>query len=170
MAQQENIIYRAYKKYREITNDNSCQREIRSIAKPSEGDVLEIKRYKCIIEEDWIDEIEKGLVFVEKALAEERQFITAEGNTVPIEKVKKVSRESVVHLAKHSNLITHLPDDESKPVVPDSLYMVEKLSDYTVYENRFLYMLLVQLKEFVSMRHDKISKLRKRYICKFNSL
>lgn len=167
MKSQADYIYRAFKKYREVTKDNICQREIRNISKPSKDDILEIKKYRCFIEEDWISEIEKGLVFVEKALAEERQFITSEGNTIPIEKVKKVSVESVVHLAKHSNLITHLPDDESKPVIPDALYMVEKLSDYAVYENRFLYMLLVQLKEFISMRLDKILKIRKRYICNF---
>ncbi len=167
MKSQADYVYRAYKKYREVTKDNTCQREIRIISKPSDEDILEIKKYKCYIEDDWIIAIEKGLVYVEKALAEERQFITSEGNTIPIEKVKKVSRESVVHLAKHSNLITHVPDDESKPVIPDSLYMVEKLSDYAVYENRFLYMLLIQLKEFISMRLDKIIKIRKRYICNF---
>lgn len=167
MKSQADYIYRAYKKYRDVTKDNICQREIRLISKPSENDVLEVKKYKCYIEDDWISEIEKGLVFVEKALAEERQFITSEGNTIPIEKVKKVSRESVVHLAKHSNLITHVPDDDTKPVIPDSLYMVEKLSDYAVYENRFLYMLLIQLKEFISMRLDKILKIRRKYICNF---
>ena len=55
------------------------------------------------------------------------------------EKVKNVSKDSVAHLARHSNLITRY--EEGEDIIPDRLYTVERLSDYAVYENRFLYML-----------------------------
>src|SRR5690606_27062768 len=58
-------------------------------------------------------------------------------------------------LAKHSELITRKPKDGAN-LIPDKLYIVEKLSDYTVYENRFLYMLLRYLRDFVQMRLDNI--------------
>jgi len=161
-------LYRGFKHYRNQTEDNSCKRERRTIKKTNvEFDKFTVKKYRCTINDDWIIEIEKGLVFIEKAVAEERQFIRTDGETVPIEKAKKASRDSVVHLARHANMITHVPEKEGDPIVPDALYIVEKLADYAVYENRFLYMLLIQLKEFVSMRMAKITKLRMTYICDF---
>ena len=161
-------LYRGFKHYRNQTEDNSCKRERRTIKKTNvEFDKFTVKKYRCTIDDDWIIEIEKGLVFIEKAVAEERQFIRTDGETVPIEKAKKASRDSVVHLARHANMITHVPEKEGDPIVPDALYIVEKLADYAVYENRFLYMLLIQLKEFVSMRMAKITKLRMTYICDF---
>ncbi len=161
-------LYRGFKHYRNQTEDNSCKRERRTLKKTNvEFDKFTVTKYRCTINDDWIIAIEKGLVFIEKAVAEERQFIRTDGETVPIEKAKKASRDSVVHLARHANMITHVPEKEGDPIVPDALYIVEKLADYAVYENRFLYMLLVQLREFVSMRMSKITKLRMTYICDF---
>ena len=165
---QQDYIYRGFKNFRLQTEDNSCKRERRLLRKTNiEIDKLTVKKYMCTIDDDWIIAIEEGLVFVEKAIAEERQFIRTNGETVPIEKAKKVSRDSVEHLARHSNMITHVPEKEGDPIIPDAIYMVEKLSDYAVYENRFLYMLLFQLREFIAMRLDKITKLRRTYICDF---
>ena len=163
------LYYRGFKDYRFQTEDNKvCQRD-RKVLKKSNAklDSLEITKYLCIIEEDWIKAIEEGLEYIEKAVKEERQFIRTEGEVVPIEKVKKVSKYSVEHLAKHSNMITHVPEKEDDPVIPDSIYMVEKLSDYAVYENRFLYLLLCYLRDFIALRIERIEKLRMTYKCKF---
>ena len=53
-------------------------------------------------------------------------------------------------------MITHVPEEEGDNIVPDKLYMVEKLSDYAVYENRFLFMLLSYLRDFIQYRLEKI--------------
>lgn len=158
--------YRAFKKYRkETADDNACERDRRAVAESNvEADRLKSTKYLCKIEEDWIKAIENGLEFVEKAVAEERQFIRTNGEVVPIEKVKKVSKDSVEHLAKHSDLITRVPEEEDGDLVPDKLYMVEKLSDYAVYENRFLYMMLCYLKQFIDYRLEKIEDLRRKYV------
>ena len=130
---QQDYIYRGFKHYRIQTEDNSCKRERRLLRKTNlELDKLTVKKYLCTIDDDWIIAIEDGLVFVEKAIAEERQFIRSDGETVPIEKAKKVSRDSVEHLARHSNMITHVPKNEGDPIIPDAIYIVEKLSDYAV--------------------------------------
>ena len=160
--------YKAFKDYRTETQKNkSCVHDRQAFIKSNESfDKLVVTKYLCKIEEDWISEIEKGLVFVENAVKAERQFIRTNGEVVPIEKVKKVSKDSVSHLAKHSDLITHMPKD-SKDVIPDKLFMTEKLSDYAVYENRFLYKLLCYLRDFISLRYEKIHKLRSTYISDF---
>ncbi len=160
------IYYRAFKGYRKQTADNTgCEKDRRALAESNtDEDRLQATKYLCKIEEDWIQAIEEGLVFVEKAVAEERQFIRTNGEVVPIEKVRKISKDSVEHLAKHSDMITHVPENEGDLLVPDKLYMVEKLSDYAVYENRFLYMMLCYIKAFIEYRLEKIENLRRTYV------
>ncbi len=160
------IYYRGFKDYRSNTlDDKSCQRDRRIYKKSGlEFDKLEITKYLCTIDSDWIEAIEKGLEFVEKAVKEERQFITTNGEIVPIEKAKKVSKDTVAHLARHANMITRVPK-EGDDLIPDKLYMVEKLSDFAVYENRFLYMLLCYLRDFIGLRLERIQKLRMTYTC-----
>ena len=163
--------YRAFKEYRKETQKNkSCSNDRQKFSKTDiEFDKLVVKKYLCKIEEDWISEIEEKLVFVENAVKAERQFIRTNGEVVPIEKIKKVSKESVSHLAKHSDLITHLPEDENDDIIPDKLYMIEKLSDFSVYENKFLYKLLCYLRDFTALRDDKIQKLRTTYVSDFSA-
>ena len=161
--------YRGFKNYRgETLNSKACQKDRRTLRKLGlEFDHFTVKKFLCTINEDWIIEIEKGLEFVTKAVQEERQFIRVNGEVVPIEKAKRVSKYSVEHLAKHSEMITHVPK-EGENLIPDSIYMVEKLSDYAVYENRFLYMLLCYLRDFIALRLERIQKLRLTYICDFS--
>lgn len=158
------VYYRAFKEYRKETADNSaCVKERKQfVAANPDRDRLESTKYLCKINDDWISAIEEGLEFVEKAVAEERQFIRTNGEVVPIEKIKRVSKDSVEHLAKHSEMITHVPE-EGNDIIPDKLYMVEKLSDYAVYENRFLYMMLVYIRDFIEFRLGKIETLRRTY-------
>lgn len=157
------VYYRALSKYRSVTTeDRECTLFRRSVAQADQGnDNIKITRNICTVEEDWIDEIEKGLVFIEKAIKEERQFIYSNGEVLEIEKVKNVSTESVRHLAKHSNLITK--EQEGEDIIPDKLYSVERLNDYAVYENRFLYMLLCYLRDFITIRYNKILDLSNKY-------
>lgn len=151
------IYYRAYMALRKHTLEDSNSQKLRkTIAHAnSQNDILTAIKYECTIEEDWISNIEEGLIYVEKAIREDRQFIRTEGEVVPIEKVKKVSRTSIEHLSKHSDYITREPLDGAD-LIPDKLYIVEKLNDYLVYENRFIYMLLCYLKDFIQIRLDDI--------------
>ena len=157
------VYYRALSAYRSVTTGNrDCTLFRRSVAQTDQGnDNIKITRNVCTVEEDWIDEIEKGLVFIEKAIKEERQFIYSNGEVLEIEKVKNVSTESVRHLAKHSNLITR--EQEGEDIIPDKLFSVERLNDYAVYENRFLYMLLCYLRDFITIRYNKILDLSNKY-------
>ncbi len=152
------LYYRAFNAFRKHTQNNSdSQKERKAITYANmKDDQFTSIKYTCEIDEDWIKNIEEGLIYIEKAIREERQFIRSEGEVVIIEKVKRTSKASVEHLARHSGLITRLPKNEDDPVVPDKLYMVEKLSDFAVYENKFLYMLLEYLKVFINIRIDNI--------------
>lgn len=157
------LIYRAFTDYRKTTADSrDCIVRRNAVVKSDpESDRIEVTLNECFIDEDWVEAIERGLVHIEKALSEERQFIRSNGEVIPIEKVKHVSRDSVEHLAKHSNLLTR--KSEGRDIIPDELYTVERLSDYAVYENRFLYMLLCYLRDFITLRYEKILELTNTY-------
>lgn len=155
---QADIFYRAFINYRKQTADDSKCKKLRSAISTAsaDNDKLEVISSKCIIKEDWVNRIYEGLPFIEKVIREERQFITQQGEVVPIEKAKHISKSSVEHLARHSDMITHEPKDAEADIIPDELYIVEKLSDYAVYENRFIYMLLCYLRDFIDIRYSKI--------------
>jgi len=161
---QLDILYRAFADFRRSTaEDEACKKFRQAVARASaDKDRVESQRSLCTIEEDWVLAIETGLPFVEKAIHEERQFIRQHGEVVPIEKVRRVSKASVSHLARHGNLITRVPE-EGEDLIPDQLYMVENLSNYAVYENRFLYMLLCYLRDFIDLRYNKIVELGNTY-------
>lgn len=162
---QLDLYYRAFLEYRKLTEndrESAKQRNIISHTNPDD-DRLEAIKFFCTINEDWINEIETGLVFVEKAIKEERQFIRNDGEVVPIEKAKHVDKHSVEHLARHSEFISRMPEDGSEEIVPDKLYMLERDSDYAVYENRFLYMLLRYLADFIDIRLSRIIELGNTY-------
>jgi hypothetical protein len=160
---QIDVYYRALLNYRAQTAENrECDLLNKAIAgAEASAERVTVKRMICTVEEDWIEAIEQGLVHIENAIKEERQFIYSNGEVVPIEKVKHVSKETVQHLAKHSEMITK--EYEGEDLIPDKLYSVERLNDYTVYENRFLYMLLCYLRDFVTIRYNKILDLSNRY-------
>ena len=153
---QLDVYYRALIDYRAQTlTRRECITQRNAVIKAdTANDKITLKRTICTVDTDWVDAIEAGLVHIEKAIKEDRQFIRSNGEVVPIEKVKHVSKDSVEHLAKHSNLITRVVEGED--IIPDQLYTVERLSDFAVYENRFLYMLLCYLRDFITLRYNKI--------------
>lgn len=161
---QLNKHYRGFVDYRKQTkSDRECkgQREIFRKAN-DEKDIIETTKLLCTINEDWIEAIEEGLVYVDKAIREERQFIHSIGEVVPIEKAKSVSKSSIEHLARHSDLITRAPEKNSK-LIPDKIFVSEKISDFAVYENRFLYLLLITLKDFIEENLKEILKIKNTY-------
>ena len=162
MSNQSDAYYRALLAYKRLTAEQrDCLRDSRAFAEAEGTERVTVTRMTCTVDEAWIKAIEAGLVHIEKAIKEERQFIYSNGEVIPIEKVKQVSKDSVEHLARHAELITRAPEGED--LIPDKLYTVERLSDYAVYENRFLYMLLCYLRDFVTLRYQKILELTNRY-------
>ncbi len=159
---QLDLFYRAFGEYMVALKKDRESALLRdAVVRADARDRVCVLRTVCTIENDWVEAIERGLVFIGKAINEDRQFIRSNGEVDPIEKVKHVSRESVEHLARHSNLITR--EQEGDDILPEKLYTVERLSDYAVYENRFLYMVLCRLNEFISLRYNRIIALTNTY-------
>ena len=159
--------YRAARQFAKELNDaalpaDDAERKLREqFARAGiETEKLASVYYDVTVERDWIERIEDALPHLEAAIREDRQFIKTEGNITPIERVRKVSRTSVEHLSRHSEMITHVPE-EGEDLIPDKLKVFENESNYAIYENRVLYMILCYTRDFVDYRYFKISQARK---------
>ena len=157
-----NWAYENYKKeFINNRDDYLFKKGINSKKYPK--DVLTMIEVTCIIKDDWIEAIEKGLVYIAKAIKEDRQFIRNDGEVLPIEKIRRVSKDSISDLSKHSNYITKVPEEETENVIPEKLLMIQRENDYSIYENRVVYTTLCYLKEFVSSRLEKIKEATNKY-------
>lgn len=107
-----------------------------------------------VIDEDWVNTIEELLPYVSSAINEERRFIRNESETLPIEKTRRVTKESIVNLSMNSQNIRKIKENDE--IEPSKLLVVEKLDDYSIYENKFLVFLLKFLKSFIEIRFEKI--------------
>ncbi len=114
------------------------------------------KRLIQDISVDWIDTIEDVLPNLDAIVRNPRRFIVQEEDIVDISLAKAISTESVKHLAQHTNMISKV--DEDGTVTPNRILNITKEESFEIYENRFIFTLLLKLKDFVQMRYDKIKK------------
>lgn len=151
------IQHRGFAAYLDETENEAACKKVKRLIMSAAGSNEKIDTVfrDCQIETDWIEQIEKALPYLEKAVREGRQFIIRHGQVVPIEKIKRVSRSSVEHLSRHSELITTEPP-EGAELMPDKLLMTENTGTSAVYENRFLYMLLCMARDFAGSRYRQI--------------
>lgn len=161
--------HRAYVDHCAVTgSDSTCQQLQRDLLLSQDPqDRVSTTFYDCKISTDWVEQIRQALPCIENAIAQHRQFILKQGETVPIEKAKRVSKASVEHLSRHTELITHVPEPGAE-VIPDKLYVTENVGTYAVYENRFLYMLLCYLRDFISYRYKKILEITASFRTEFD--
>lgn len=165
-----NDLEQAYKVFKEYRDNADKIHEIRNFLDEMHTNCNVIESLECFtsickIDNDWVDEISKQMPFVANAVMENRQFVRSDGEVLPIEKIRVVGKDSIIDLSKHSNYITRKPEDDGK-IIPDKLMMPLKDNDYTVYENRFLYSLLVYLSQFIEIRLNEIMAITGKYEAK----
>lgn len=151
---EEYAFYKAIKQLKEAAKADPELRALMDAVAAVGGEEINAEAVFAEADAEWIKKVTDGLDAIGRALDEERRFIRSEGEVLPIEKVKRVSKESVQHLARRSDCINR--EKSGEEIVPDKLLTVERLNDYATYENRFLYTLLCMLKEYTA---EKLSKL-----------
>jgi len=106
------------------------------------------------IDEAWVNAIDKTIPSLEKIIRRPRQFLKAQEEIMPIELARKINANSIKHLSVNSRLIRTVEQDES--VVPSKIlsYYNEDILD--IYENRFVFALLLKACDFVDARYKKI--------------
>ena len=96
------LFYLAYEHYKKEFEGN---RDIHLFRKgvnsrKSPEDYMSMMTVECDIDEEWIVAIERGLHYIAKAIKEDRQFIRNEGEVLPIEKIRRVSKDSIIGRAR----------------------------------------------------------------------
>lgn len=99
----------------------------------------------------WLDKIEDSVIALDNILRNPRNFIQDIEEIVPIEMSKKISSDSVKHLATHTNLIQDV--DKEDNVTPRKILNIYKEESFATYENRFIKTLLTNLEIFVEKRY-----------------
>ncbi|MBR3835746.1 MAG: hypothetical protein IKJ69_03025 [Clostridia bacterium] len=101
----------------------------------------------------WVEEIEACIIPLDNIMRVPRKFIVQEEEIVPIERARKITNESIRHLAQHTNMIAKVEGDD---VTPNQILNVFREESYEVYENRFVYTLMQNLIRFIDVRYDVI--------------
>lgn len=101
----------------------------------------------------WVEEIEACIIPLDNIMRVPRKFIVQEEEIVPIERARKITNESIRHLAQHTNMIAKVEGDD---VTPNQILNVFREESFEVYENRFVYTLMQNLIRFIDIRYDVI--------------
>ena len=115
------------------------------------------KFLKKEFDNDWIDIIEEILPSIDAIVRNPRRFITIEEDIIDISLARQISVESVKHLAQHTQFIASV-DNKKGTVTPSKILNTSKEESFEVYENRFLYTLILKLNEFINKRYEVIKK------------
>ena len=117
---------------------------------------VKIEAEKPKIEGLWMDKVEKTIPYIENILAAPTRLIINEEEVVKIEKIKKVTVESIKHLSKNAGFIEDV--DENGDVKPGKLLNVFKEETLNTYENRFIYTLIQKMRAIVVREKNKLLK------------
>lgn len=112
---------------------------------------LEVKNQfrKVIYDYSWLEKMEDTMYYLDNIMRNPKKFIINEEEVVKIEKARKVTVESIRHLTQHTSYIQEF-DQSTGEVKPSKILNINKEEDYDMYENRFIYTLLVNMKMFIA--------------------
>lgn len=110
------------------------------------------------INNEWILKIKESVPYIDKIFADPKRFIKTEEEILNIEKIKKVSTESVKHLVKHADFVDEF-NPETGYVRPSKILNVFKEDTFNTYENRFIFTLVEYIATFLDIMERKIRTL-----------
>ena len=153
MSQQIDKIYKEYfdKFVSLIDSDSFYQYVLENIGAGHNKISFYHKKKDKKIDEKWIEAIEDCIIELDTIIRNPRRFIVQEDEIVPIEKARRITNESIRHLAQHTNMIAQVKGDD---VTPNEILNVYREESFDIYENRFIYTLLNKLIVFVEQRRD----------------
>ncbi len=134
--------------YLEIVNSLN-DRKAHNFINKTNGDARVVLESKQLVADySWIDTIEKIIPYIDAIVRNPKKYIVQEEELMPVEKTKKITQDTIKHLAKHTSLIQDIDEDGS--VKPLKLLNVFKEETIDLYENRFIYSLIVNVKIFLN--------------------
>ena len=99
---------------------------------------------------EWLDIMEDTIRYLDNILRNPNRFIINEDEVVKVELAKHVTVESIKHLARNTNLIQEI--DENDEVKPSKILNINKEESFDTYENKFIYTLIDNMRNFFEVK------------------
>lgn len=99
---------------------------------------------------EWLDLMEDTIKYLDNILRNPNRFIVNEEEIVKIELARRITVESIRHLSKHTNYIQKIEDNGD--VKPSKILNTLKDESYDTYENRLIYTLIENMRNFVEIK------------------
>ena len=150
-------INRTYQSRMKALIKGQQEKEIFDSLKNGKNSYLRLDRLaSSSFDKSWIETIEDVIFDLGAIIANPRSTTKVEGSITPVELAKKITSESVQHLASHTQYIKEV--DEYGNVIPSKLLSMYADDDIHTYENRFIATFVRRLMLFITKRYEYITK------------
>lgn len=112
------------------------------------------------IDVSWVEAIENGLPHLDNVIRNPSRTIEDVEEVVPIALSRKITVESVKHLAQHTDLIQEI-DPKTGRITPSKILNIHKEESLMTYENKFINTLVDRLYVFLNIRYQKLVQIAK---------
>ena len=104
---------------------------------------------------EWLDIMQDTIVYLDNILRNPNRCIINEEEIVKVELARRITVESIRHLSKHTNYIQKIEDNGD--VKPSKILNINKDESYDTYENRLIYTLIGNMRNFVELKKKSLS-------------
>ena len=117
--------------------------------------VSKILQESKIFDVTWIDTLESYFPSLDKIIRNPKSSIKNVHEVIASERAKKITSESIRHLAAHSEYIKEV-DTKTDTVTPSKVLTTFREQDMGIYENRFIKTLVNRLYAFIIKRYELV--------------
>ena len=103
---------------------------------------------------EWLEIMEDTVKYLDNILRNPNRFIINEEEIVKVELARRITVESIRHLSKHTNYIQKIEDNGD--VKPSKILNIQKDESYDTYENRLIYTLIENMRNFVEIKKKSL--------------
>jgi hypothetical protein len=108
------------------------------------------KKEKVTVNFEWLELMEDTIHYIDNVLRNPNRFIVNDEEVVKIEQARRITVESIKHLARHTNYIQEI--EANGDVMPSKILNINKDESYNTYENRLVYTLIQNMNEFLYIK------------------
>ncbi len=110
---------------------------------------------KTTYDDEWLQKMELTIRYLDNILRNPNRFIVNDEEIVKIELARRITVESIKHLAKNTNLIQSF-DEKTGEVKPSKILNINKEESFNTYENRFIYSLINNMKLYIERKKGEM--------------
>ncbi len=157
MADDYGKWYEEFKDLADIFGEDELYEAVVKLVESSKNSFAMNRRIMAkAIDVSWVEAIENGLVHLDNVLRNPRKTIEDVEEIVPIALSRKITVDSVRHLAQHTDLIQSI-DKKTGKITPSKILNIHKEESLMTYENKFVNTLVDRLFIFVNRRYEKLA-------------